>query len=78
MTSAIFYKQQAVHTTPIRVIHSNVCEFCYGCNRRVCVDVIVTAFLSKPLARCSLCNSIIQYPEHGSKLWFALVEEVPL
>ena len=67
MTSATHYKQQAVKVTPIQVIHSNVREFCYGCNRVVCVDVIITAFLSGPLTKCPRCSSVIQHTNGNGK-----------
>lgn len=66
-TATSIHFQQQIWTnaekTPIRIVVLPAYRVCVSCHRRVQPERIVTAFLSRPLDRCPLCNSKIQYLE---------------
>lgn len=49
--------------TEIRILHTTVAAFCHRCHKSVTPNVIISKFISLPLIVCSICRSIIQYPE---------------
>lgn len=63
MSTVLFHRMKLAPNdrTQIRVVASAVKSFCHGCSRVVCTDVVITKFLSLPLAKCSLCGSVIQH-----------------
>lgn len=53
-------KHAPLSRTPIVIISGEVKRHCHKCKRLVMPTLINAAFLSRPLEKCSLCNSVIQ------------------
>lgn len=57
------YMMQAApkERTPITFLQGHRQVYCHGCGRRTYPRIICTKHLSKPLAVCGHCRSVIQY-----------------